>query len=162
MLIQKIRKPEMCLIGISARTNNKNEFNPETAQIPLTLQKYFQEQTASQLPKRKKPGTTYAVYTEYESDANGDYTYFLGEEVENLEDIPVGLTKLIIPEQSYTQFTSDPGVMPGICIDLWKKIWTLDPKELGGERIYTADFEIYDERAQNPSNTTLDICIAIK
>ncbi len=28
---------------------------------------------------RKKPGTTYCVYTDYKSGAAGDYTYFIGE-----------------------------------------------------------------------------------
>ncbi len=35
-------------------------------------------------------------------------------------------------------------------------------EELGGERNYITDFEIYDERANDPQNTVLDIYIGIK
>ena len=30
------------------------------------------------------------------------------------------------------------------------------------DRSYTADFEIYDEKAQNPENAEVDIFIAVK
>lgn len=59
-------------------------------------------------------------------------------------------------------FTSNPGPMPAVCIDLWQKIWTLNPAQLGGERQYLADFELYDKRASDPQNTVLDIYIGIK
>jgi predicted transcriptional regulator YdeE len=36
------------------------------------------------------------------------------------------------------------------------------PQELGGDRRYATDFEIYDQRAQDPNNTILDIYIGLK
>ena len=69
------------LAGITARTSNHAEMNPETAQIGATLYKYISNNLAEKIPNRKKPGITYCVYTEYESDHTGPYTYFVGEEV---------------------------------------------------------------------------------
>ena len=49
-----------------------------------------------------------------------------------------------------------------ICVNAWKKIWSMTPNKLGGERNYVADFEIYDNRTSDPKNTILDIYIGIK
>ena len=55
--------PEMYLVGIAVRTNNVSEMDHATAQIGATVQKYFQGGLAEQIVQRKKPGTTYSVYT---------------------------------------------------------------------------------------------------
>jgi predicted transcriptional regulator YdeE len=45
----------------------------------------------------------------------------------------------------------------------WQKIWQQKDTELGGKRSYHADFEIYDERASDPThqNIVLDLYIGI-
>jgi len=35
-------------------------------------------------------------------------------------------------------------------------------EDFGGKRAYQADFEVYDQRAQDPKNTSLDIFIGIR
>ncbi|MBW8309588.1 MAG: GyrI-like domain-containing protein [Candidatus Paracaedibacteraceae bacterium] len=153
---------EIKLVGITCRTNNSLEMDPETAQIGTTLQKYFSENLAAKLTNRKNPGTTYCVYTEYESDVTGDYTYFIGEEVNSLEALPEGMFALTIPTQNYTKFTTKAGSMPMVCISAWQEIWAMSPQDLGGQRAYAADFEIYDNRAVDPRKTILDIYIGLK
>ena len=152
------------LVGITCRTNNAHIFerDPSTNKISATVQKYFHGNLAGKINNRKKPGTTYCVYTEYESDFTGDYTYFIGEEVSTFDDMPNDFSKLIIPVQTYTKFTSAPGAMPEVCVDMWKNIWAMTPEELGGQRGYLADFEVYDERASDHHNVVLDIYIGIK
>ena len=153
---------EIKLFGITCRTNNNLEMDPSTAQIGATLQKYFEENLATTLVNRKSPGTTYCVYTEYESDATGDYTYFVGEEVNSLDTVPEGMMALTIPPQHYTKFTTKAGSMPMVCISAWQEIWGMSSKELGEQRAYKADFEIYDNRAADPHAAILDIYIGIK
>ena len=80
---QTIVLPEIKLIGISIRTNNESEINPDTGKISGLVQRYFHQALYEKIPHRKKPGTTLCVYTDYESDHTGDYTYFIGEEVES-------------------------------------------------------------------------------
>ena len=72
---------ELKLVGITTRTNNSQIFerDPSTNKIAATVQKYFHNGLAEQIKDRKNPGTTFCVYTNYESDVNGDYTYFIGE-----------------------------------------------------------------------------------
>ena len=154
--------PEIKLIGISCRTNNTSEMNISTAKIAPTIQKYFRQAVGEEIPNRKNPGTTYCVYTDYESDFTGDYTYFIGEEVKVGGDSMEGFSSIIIPAQNYAKFTSKPGIMPEVCIDMWQNIWKMKSGELGGKRAYLADFEVYDKRALDPSKTVLDIYVGVK
>lgn len=157
-----IELDEIKLVGISCRTNNRSEMNPDTAKIGTTVQKYFSDQIPSKILKSIHPGITYCVYTDYESDLTGDFTFFIGEVVDTFDNISDTLDITIIPPQSYVKFTTEPGAMPEVCINMWQKIWALKPDELGGNRNYIADFEVYDERAIDRSNTVLDLYIGVK
>lgn len=136
--------------------------NISSAKIAPTIQKYFRQAVGEEIPNRKNPGTTYCVYTDYESDFTGDYTYFIGEEVKVGDDSMEGFSSIIIPAQNYAKFTSKPGIMPEVCIDMWQNIWKMKSGELGGKRAYLADFEVYDKRALDPSKTVLDIYVGVK
>jgi predicted transcriptional regulator YdeE len=157
-------RPEMKLVGISVRTNNAHIFeaDPTTNPIALTVQKYFYQGLSSQIQNKKTPGTTYCVYTEYASDYNGDYTYFIGEEVTSLTEIPEGMTTHTVPAQTYAKFTSPSGPMPKVCVDLWQKIWFMEQQNQMEKRGYLADFEVYDERAADHANVVLDIYIGLR
>jgi predicted transcriptional regulator YdeE len=154
--------PEIKLVGITARTNNANESDPSLAKITPTMLKYFNEGLPAKIPHRVKTGTTFCVYTDYESDITGDYTYFIGEEVETLETIPEGLETLVIPAQLYAKFTTEPGIMPNVVIEAWQKIWQMTLQDFGQPRRFSADFEVYDERSSDPQNATLDVYIGLK
>jgi predicted transcriptional regulator YdeE len=154
--------PEFTLLGISTRTNNKDESNLEKAKISSTVQHYFHQALADKIPHRARPATTYCVYTDYVSDELNDYTYFIGEAVNQVGHIPEGFSKIIIPAQTYVKFTNGPGLMPTVCIEAWEEIWQIPPADLGGTRAYLADFEIYDERARDHHQVELDIYIGIK
>lgn len=153
---------EKKLVGLTIRTNNRSEINPIEGKIFPCIQKYFHQGIADKIPHRTHPGVTYCVYTEYESDHTGDYTYFIGEEVSKHSDIPSDLKALMIPAQKYVKFTNGPDCMPDVVRKPWLEIWKMTPKELGGHRNYLADFEIYDERATDHQNIVLDIFIGVK
>lgn len=154
--------PELKLIALTCRTSLQYEMDPSSGKIPGMLQQYFGNQSAEKIPHRLKPGVTYCVYTNYESDYTGEYDYFVGEVVSSFENIPEGFSTLTIPAQHYVKITAGPGSMPQVCIQTWQEIWATSPQALGGERNYFADFEVYDERAAVPANTTLDIYVGIK
>lgn len=155
--------PGMKLVGVTARTNNASLFisNPSNNIVAATVQKYFYNQLAEKISNRKNPGTTLCIYTNYESDFNGDYTYFIGEEVASFNNIDSNFEQLTIPPQTYVKFTNQSGPMPTVCIDMWKNIWNMSDDELGGKRSYIADFEVYDKRSQDHQNVILDIYIGI-
>lgn len=158
----RIQMPETKLVGITVRTNNKAEFDPSIAKIGPCVQHYFQQQVAEKIPHRKNPGTTISAFTEYESDYTGDYTYFIGEEVSSVDNIPEGLKSHIIPPQTYIKFTTEPGSMPNVVINAWQEIWKMSSGDLGAQRRYHTDFEVYDQRARDPQNTILDLYIGLE
>lgn len=151
---------EIKLVGIFVRTNNKNEFTPNLGKIPGNFNRYFGEKMFEKIQHRIKPFVTYAVYTEYESNENGEYTHFLGEEVSSFANQDTSSFKTItIPKSNYLKFTSAKGKMPDIVINVWQKIWSMQPTEFNGKRNFVADFELYDSRASDPENAQVDIYI---
>lgn len=164
--IQKVivKLPQIELVGITCRTNNDQIFkcDPSTNIIAATVQKYFHNELFQKISHRKNPGVTYCVYTNYESDFTGDYTYFIGEAVESFDDAEPEFQKLTIPPQTYAKFTNQPGPMPNVCIEMWKSIFKMTPVDFEGKRSYIADFELYDERSADHQHVILDIYIGIK
>ena len=157
----QIQLPEIRLVGTTVRTNNQNELNG-TGKIGPCVQQYFQQQLFEKIPRRKNPGKTFCAYTDYESDHRGDYTFFIGEEIEVDASAPEGLEKLAIPSQTYAKFTTEQGSLPAVVVNAWQKIWAMSIQDFGGTRRYHTDFELYDERASNPQNAIADIYIGIK
>jgi predicted transcriptional regulator YdeE len=156
------KKTAIKLIGLTARTNNKNEMDAQTAKIGELAGRYWGQNIALQIPHRKNPGVTLSVYHEYETNEHGDYSYFIGEEVDSLENIPAGFTALTIPAATYQKFTTGSGPFPDVVINAWQKIWQMSATDFGGERAYHADFELYDQRACDPANASLDVFVGIK
>ena len=157
-----LERPEILLVGLCVRTNNKHEVNKMDGKIFPLVKTYFHEALAEKIPHCKKPGTTFCAYTDYESDEHGDYTYYIGEEVTAFdENLPKGFQKLIIPAQTYAKFTTNPDPMPDVLLKAWNTVWTSSPEDLGGKRTYGVDFELYDERASDHQNIVLDLYIAI-
>lgn len=160
---QTIQLPTLNLVGLTIRTNNKDEMNPDSAKIGKLAGSYWQTQIANQIQHRTHPGITYAVYTEYESNEHGDYTYFIGEAVDSLAGQDLSQFKTItIPESKYQKFTTESGQIPEVIISAWQKIWAMHTDDLGGKRKYIADFEIYDQRAATPNQAVIDIYIGIE
>lgn len=159
-----IKESAINLVGISIRTNNKHIFepNPATNKIAETVQHYIHNELYQKIKFRKNPGRTFCVYTQYDTDETGDYTYFIGEEVSSVEDIDAPFELLTVPAQTYIKFTNQPEPMPEACINMWKSIWSMNESDLGGKRAYIADFEIYDERSHDHNHAVLDIYIGIK
>jgi predicted transcriptional regulator YdeE len=45
----------------------------------------------------------------------------------------------------------------------WQRVYSLDDnKQIGGTRAYKADFELYDQRSQNPQDAQVDLYIGLK
>lgn len=159
---EQISKDDIKLLGLSVRTNNKNEINPEMSKIGKLANRFMTEVVASRIQDQKNPGVIFSVYTDYDSDEQGEYTYFIGEEVSSFENAPADLQKLTIASAKYQKFTTPFGKMPEVVINAWQKIWKMSSDDFGGNRAYQADFEVYDERASDPANTSLDIYIGVE
>ena len=159
---ERVEVGEKKLIGITIRTNNADEMNPDVAKIATLAGTYWSNGLAEKIPNRSNLNVTFSVYTDFDSDETGEYTYLLGEEVNSIEEVPEGFTSHVIPAGHFQRFTTAAGKMPNIVIDAWKNIWQMTPQEIGGQRQYHSDYELYDQRAADPNRTILDIFIGVK
>lgn len=149
---QKIQK--FNVIGIAVRTTNENE--QASIDIPALWGKFMSEGIAAKIPN-KIDHAIYCIYTDYEKDHTKPYTTILGCKVENLDIIPDGMVGQTFETAGYEKYTVKGNLSQGLVYNAWLKIWS---EEL--PRIFTADFEVYGEKAQNPENAEVDIFIAVK
>jgi predicted transcriptional regulator YdeE len=150
----------MTLAGISVRTTNAEEAGPN-GRLPQHWETYFRANIASQIGGNN-PHLIYSLYTDYESDATGAYTVLIGHEAgddavlaENYYD------RTVIPESKYLVFTTKKGPVYEVVAQAWGEIWKYFNESLEA-RTYTGDFELYDSRNFDPTNTEVQIYIAIK
>ncbi|PIF46405.1 putative transcriptional regulator YdeE [Chryseobacterium sp. 52] len=152
--MDKIKIEPYKVIGISVRTTNEN--NQAAKDIPVLWEKLMNENILSKIPN-KIDNTVYSIYTDYEKDHTKPYTTLLGCKVENLDTIPEGMIGKSFSGGDYVKFTVNGDLTQGLVINEWLKIWEMDL-----DRIFTADFESYGEKAQNISEAEVDILIAVK
>jgi len=102
-----------------------------------------------------------ALYTDYASDKVGDYSFVLGAKVTDGRHVPLGMVLKRIPAGRYAVLTSDKGPVNVVVPSAWKRIWSMSREELGGERAYKADYEVYDQRATDPQNAQVEIRVGL-
>jgi predicted transcriptional regulator YdeE len=44
----------------------------------------------------------------------------------------------------------------------WKRIWAMQPVDLGGKRAFLTDYEVYDSRSANPREAQVEIHIGLQ
>ena len=155
--------PEITLIGLTVRTNNKNEMDSSKSKIGDLAAYFWSQNIANNIKNRLNPGVTYCAYTDFENDENGEYTYFIGESVESLTDQDLSLFSTVsVPAGNFMKFTTEPGPMPGVVIDAWKNIWKMKQHEFEGNRSYIVDYEVYDSKAADLTNAVVDIYIGLE
>lgn len=147
------------VIGIEARTNNAKESGADGV-IPKQWQRFFSEGLAEKIPNKTGPNF-YAVYTDYASDHNADYTYVVGAQVKEGTPAPSGMVAKSVPAGRYVFLTTDKGPLAKVMPAAWQHILELEGKGKL-KRAYKTDFEIYDQRAQDPQNAQVDIYIGVK
>jgi predicted transcriptional regulator YdeE len=148
------------VIGIEARTSNAREMTDNGA-IPKLWDELVREGVLTRIPNRTDSNII-AVYTDYESDENGLYTYVLGAKVRSTETIPQGMVAKEIPAGKYALLTSDRGPVAEVVVKTWRRIWSLPQSNPGIRRNFKTDFEIYDERASDRQNAQVEIHVGIK
>lgn len=152
--MQKVTIESFKVIGIAVRTTNEN--GQAAQDIGQLWQKFMSEGIAEKIPN-KIDANVFSIYTNYEGDHTQPYDTILGCKVSSLEAIPEGMVAQAFDGGNYLKFISKGDLTKGVVFGTWSEIWKQDL-----DRVYTADFEIYGEKAQNPSNAEVDIFIAVK
>ena len=152
--MQKVKIEPFKLIGISIRTTNEN--GQAAKDIAELWEKFMRENVLKKIPN-KIDDTIYSIYTEYEGDHTQPYTTLLGCKAERIDELPEGMYAKTFEGGNYLKTTAKGDLMKGFVINKWMEIWEMDL-----ERRYTADFEVYGEKAQDPSNAEIDFFIAVQ
>ena len=113
------------------------------------------ENTLAMIPN-KITQDIYSLYTDYEDDHTKPYTTILGCKVSSLDKIPEGMVGRSFDGGSYVKTSTKGDLMQGLIVKHWSKIFEMDLN-----RTYLADFEIYGQKAQNPSTAEVDIYIGV-
>lgn len=142
------------VIGISVRTTNEN--GQSAQDIPALWNKFMTEGIQQKIPG-KISEEIICIYTDYEKDHTKPYTTILGCKVESLDFVPENMAGKTIESADYEKIIAKGNLTEGIVYNKWLEIWNSDL-----DRIFTADFEVYGEKVQNPKNAEVDIYIAIR
>ena len=104
----------------------------------------------------KTDASILSIYTNYEGDHTQPYDTILGCRVSTLDKIPQGMIGQKFKNGNYTKFIAKGDLNQGAVYHTWLEIWntTID-------RTYIADYEVYGEEAQNPSDAVVEIFVGI-
>lgn len=128
--------------------------------IPAFWGEQFQKNTFAQIPNQTNPGTIIGLYTNYSPNfslTGGQYSFIIGTQVSNANNIPSGMVIKELPASKYAVFTAK-GPFDKAVGQVWTEIW--QNKEI--DRTFTGDFELYDSRSTNDENSIIEIYVAIK
>ncbi|MFT8321828.1 MAG: GyrI-like domain-containing protein [Bacillus sp. (in: firmicutes)] len=141
---------EKLVAGLKIRMNNNR---PTMGKEIGDLWKGFFEQGVYQSIPHKRNEKTIGLYTNYESDVNGDYDMMVCTEVQHTSDIPPSLQQHIISAGKYAKFIVI-GDMQAVGA-FWQKLWKMDLN-----RKYASDFEEY-QSGSDGENAEIHIYISL-
>lgn len=141
------------IIGIAIRTTNEN--HQSVNDLQKLWGQFMSESIMNKIPN-KVSNDIYSIYTNYESDHTKPYTTIIGCAVSDTKEIPEGMVSLEIQPGNYKKYTAKGNINQGVVFETWMKIWNEDIK-----RAYSADFEVYGQKASNPEDAEVDIFVAI-
>jgi predicted transcriptional regulator YdeE len=159
--VKIVHKSSFSVIGVEVRTSNAKEATSDGI-IGKQWQKFFQESVLEKIPNQVD-NNLYAVYSDYSDNRKGEYSFLIGAKVADGAIAPPGFVFKTVPSGRYAMITTETGPVAKVVVAAWQRVWQLEDKhELGGTRAYRADFELYDQRANDPQNSQADLYIGLK
>jgi len=148
MKYELVKLGETKVAGFSARTNNSS---PDMgAVIGGTWKRLFSEAGYSSIPN-KITGKTMGIYTDYENEEKGDYTFMAGCAV--IGDVPEGFDVRTLPAGKYAKFVVVGDIKTAMG-EFWQELWNMDL-----DRAYRFDFEEYQNA--DPDNCEIHVYIGV-
>lgn len=158
--VKVVHRSAFSVIGIEVRTSNAKEMSGNGV-IGKQWAKFFQEDTLARIPN-KAGSNIYALYSDYASDRNGEYSFLIGAKVEQGSIAPPGFVLKTVPSGRYAAVTSDAGPVAKVVVAAWQRVWQMEESHtLGGARAYKVDYELYDQRSSDPQNSRVDLYIGL-
>jgi predicted transcriptional regulator YdeE len=149
------RRRPLRVAGLTLRTDNASEAQPEAGKIPGLWQRFRSEDWFDRLGKLGASGPPIGVYSAYESDASGSFQIIAGREVKANASAEPPLAIVSVPAGTYLLFQS-AGSLPGSVIRGWQDVWAYFERPDAPQRAYTYDVEVY------PDAETVEIWVAVE
>ena len=147
MKVTRVKK--LMISGISVVTNNELEMSEENGKIAGLWEEYFEKDVYKKTFDKANSDFMYGVYSNYESDASGNYKVTVGVEVTKPKNA------IVIEDKKYLVFTKH-GELPMVVVELWEEIWEKKKKNSEYERAFEVDFEKYAKEDE------IEIFVSIK
>ena len=147
MKVTRIKK--LMIAGISEVTNNETEMGEESGKIAALWENYFEKDIYKKTFDKSNSDFMYGVYSDYESDASGNYKVTVGVEVTKAKNA------IVIEDKKYLVFTKK-GELPMVVVELWEEIWEHFEKNSEYERAFEIDFE------KDAKEDEIEIFVSIK
>ena len=147
MKVTRVKK--LMIAGLSTVTNNELEMSEENGKIALLWEEYFAKDIYKKTFDKANSDFMYGVYSDYESDASGNYKVTVGVEVTKPKNA------IVIEDKKYLVFKKQ-GELPMVVVELWEEIWDYFEKNSEYERSFEIDFEKYTKEDE------IEIYVSIK
>jgi predicted transcriptional regulator YdeE len=125
--------------GLSVRTVNRDEADPSKARLPALWERFYRQNLMDNIPNKLANSFVYGVYSDYESDASGEYTVTAGVAVSTptskYASAQVGGGHYLVFELS--------GAIPQVVIEGWSSVWQYFAQPQKHKRAFATDFEEY-------------------
>ena len=141
------------IIGLKIRTTNQD--GKSAAEIGALWDKFIAENIFVQIPN-KTSSEILSLYTNYEGDHTKPYDTIIGCKVSSLENIPEGMAGAEFDGGNYKEFTVKGNLNDGIIYEKWQEIFKTPM-----DRTYVADFDVFGEKAQDPTNAEVTILVGV-
>lgn len=143
------------VVGISTRTNNLD--GNAVNELGKLWEYFIKNNIVDKIP-HKVNNDIYAIYTDYESDYRGEYTYLIGCEVRFIDNIPPDFEGRVFKRQQEKHYIAK-GELPHAVADTWKDIWSTNGQL---NRLYDYDYERYSEKSHRGADSIVDIYVGVK
>jgi predicted transcriptional regulator YdeE len=146
--------------GVEVRTSNELEMRSK-GKIAELVARVRKERVLKKLSNRVGIDT-YALYTNYKSDHNGPYTYFLGAKVSSAGSVPASMVLRKVPAGRYAMFSGAGVPAVNVVLKLWQHVWDLEAAHQV-DRAYKTDFEVHHGVDENRDpGGRIDLYVGLK
>ncbi|CAD8141136.1 unnamed protein product [Paramecium pentaurelia] len=153
------------IVGIQRNIIQKEEVDPQKAQIGKTFEEYYSMQLYDQIPNRLHPMRTHCLYfglSDGQDWLEMKYTIVVGELVSEVKKVPEGMVSIQVPAHRFCRFDCGPGPIPDIVIEAWQSFCKMNPLDFGGDRTHDYELEVYPEDQFDKNNMKFSLYIGIQ
>jgi predicted transcriptional regulator YdeE len=152
MKYEVVNLEKQMAIGLTARTKNSA---PDMVTVIGSLWTHFYQDGIYDSIHEKINNKALGIYSDYESDANGEYDITVACAVSRPDKLPPNTVIKTIPAGKYAKFILQ-GNLHQIIAAFWQELWTMNL-----DRTYICDFEEYQE-VTDVENATIYVYIGIR